>query len=86
MGINISRLTKILTIIVIGWDPSIKNQKGSLFDLHRREEDVERHSLYYTKCHAIFWSIIKYNLNIYIQTYTIKRIAYSWRWNTGHFL
>ena len=54
---GISRLAKIPTFIVIGSDFELR--KGLIIELHIKEGGFKRHSLYYTKCRAICFSIIK---------------------------
>ena len=59
-SLRISRLAKIPTLYRNHRLRSLNEEKGLLFELHRKEGGFERHSLYCTKLRIIFWSILKY--------------------------
>ena len=50
---------KYLPFIVIGWDPWT-NERVNYLSCIKGKGGFERHSLSFTECQAICWSIIKY--------------------------
>ena len=73
-GIRILPLVKIPTFIMIGWGLWIRKRVNYLSGIEGK--GVERHSLYFTKCRAICFSIIKsLLLNVLVQISRIQSQA-----------
>ena len=60
-NIRVSRSAKI-PILYRDWLRSLNEEKGLIISVEKNEGRFERHSLEWTKCRSICWSIIKYLL------------------------